>query len=249
MEISALISKSHTAWPGKNATVVFVPGCNFECHFCNAHALVKNSEILPRMDLEKVFQAIFEEPGVEGVVITGGEPLLQGEALAEFCDELQAEDMPVKLDTNGSDSDLLSYLLEEELVDYIALDVKNKLNDYAYFKTIGARADLYEISQSIQLLKHSELDYEFRTTVVPRLHSFNDIQAIARALHGGKRYVLQQFSPENGTLDKNYSSLPETPYDKLVRWALQLKGIQEVRVRTLKGEEVVQTRKEKIALQ
>ncbi|MFH0714247.1 MAG: anaerobic ribonucleoside-triphosphate reductase activating protein [Candidatus Diapherotrites archaeon] len=249
MEVTALFSRSHNAWPGRNSAVVFVPGCNFECHYCNAHALVRNAELLPRLELEKVFETIFAEKELRGVVVTGGEPLLQREALVEFLDELKAEDVPVKLDTNGSDSDLLSYLIEEELVDYVALDVKHKLNDYSYFKACGNRVDLYEVAQSIQLLKHSDVDYEFRTTVVPKLHSFLDIQYIARALHGGKRYVLQQFSAKDGTLDKNWSTLPEMPYDKLVRWASQLKGIQEVRVRTPKGDEIIETRGQKIVLQ
>lgn len=249
MEVSAIVPKSYNDWIGKITTTVYVPGCNFECHACNAHAIVKNSPLVQRIPIEKVFEVIYEnEEETQGICITGGEPLMQREDLLDFCEELKANGFKVKVDTNGSNSKLVEILVMEGLADYIALDVKNQLTEYHYFKATGKRINVAEVLESIQLVKNSGVKHEFRTTYIPKIHSPRDIYEIARTLHGAKRYVLQQFTTDSGTFNAGFAKARIPSYDRLLRIAKGVKGIQEVRLRTKKGEEVINSKKESIPL-
>lgn len=136
---------------------------------------------------------------IDGVTITGGEPVLQPD-LKEFINKIRNNyDLKIKLDTNGSSSKILKELIEEELLDYLALDLKFSWDKYHLLAPKGVVA---EIKKSVKLIKNSNLDYEFRTTVVPGLHDILEIERIAEAAEGVDRYYIQNFRPRN-TLDPN----------------------------------------------
>jgi len=131
MEIVAFFQNSLKAWPGRKSSVVYAPGCNFECSFCYAHSIIKNHERLERIPQEKIVQMLLDDyEQVDSVVLSGGEPLMQGKKLLEFLELLKAEGFYTKLDTNGGNSLLLEKALSQGLVDFVSLDLKNRLNDY-----------------------------------------------------------------------------------------------------------------------
>lgn len=199
---------------------------------------------LERIPEQKVFDFLYNE-SLENVVISGGEPLMQGIALLDFIEELKASGFKVKLETNGSSSEIIQALLEERMLDSISMDLKNRLNEYAYFKVIGKRVSIFEIAKSIILIKNSLTDYEFSFTFVPKLHSVMDAIETARAVKGSNRFVLQQFRKEFGTLKKECEKLREPSYEQLLKIARQIKGIGEVRIRTRNGDEIIKLKSEK----
>lgn len=194
-------------WEGKIASTVFLPRCNFRCPFCQNPELVLHPEKLDTVSLETFEGFLKEREGwIDGVCITGGEPCLHKE-LPDFCTRIKELGFGVKLDTNGSFPEMLDGLLEGGTVDFVAMDVKAPLEEGPYRIAAGTeQADLVErVGRSIELLKASKVEHEFRTTVVPILHSPEDVAKIARIL-AGERYALQYFSP-NSTLDPRYSEL------------------------------------------
>ena len=240
MQIAAFFPQSVTAWPGRKSSVVYTAGCNFECKYCYAHSIIKNSEDLELIPEERIMKELsknFRE--VNSVVVSGGEPLTQGKSLLNFLAALKAEGFETKLDTNGSDSLLLEEALSKGLLDFVSIDFKNQINDYSYFKVTGKRINLEEIWRSIEATKFFCNNYEFRMTFVPALHSHRDILELSRQLKGAKRFVLQQFIGSEGTLGKEVEGCPNTSYEKLLRTARQIQGIEEVRIRTLKGDEII----------
>lgn len=189
-------------YPDNISAVVFTRGCNFHCAYChNSHLIPMQpppgDENLP----EEIFFNLLEkrQKVLDGVTITGGEPVLQPD-LKEFINKIRNNyDLKIKLDTNGSSSKLLRELIEEELLDYLALDLKLSWDKYHLLAPEGVVA---EIKKSVKLIKNSNLDYEFRTTVVPGLHDILEIERIAEAAEGVDRYYIQNFRPRN-TLDPN----------------------------------------------
>ena len=240
LEISAFIPKSVTDWPGRVSAVVFVPGRNYSCHYCYSGSLITAPNTAPRIEESAFFESLDQNGwNVEGVTITGGEPTLQGNELIGFCEELQLNGLKVKLDTNGSKPLVLQTLLEEDLVDYVALDLKTALFPKQYRDVTGVQANLSAIWKSVKILKWSGIDYEFRTTFVPSLVSAGDIVELSRQLSRGRRFVLQQFHAVPGIVNKRFETAREPTYDQLLSIAKQIRGFQEVRIRTSKGEEVV----------
>jgi pyruvate formate lyase activating enzyme len=162
---------------------------------------------------------------VDGVVVTGGEPTLQDD-LIPFLRRVQERDLDVKLDTNGYRPDVLAALLDEGLVDYVAMDVKAPADKYPLL-TGRTDLDVARLERSIALLQNSDIPHEFRTTVVPGLLDEADVEEIARWLAGAERYVLQQFRPL-GTLDPALEAVTPYPLEKLhamaeraSRWVVQ----------------------------
>ena len=177
-------------FPGKVACTVFFGGCNLRCPFCHNAALVLDRGSQPVMTEEAFFALLRKRKGVlDGVCITGGEPLLQPE-LTRFIAEIRALGYAVKLDTNGTMPDRLAPLLSEKAVDYIAMDIKSSPEGYE--TACGLPVDVEKIKRSIALIKESGIPHEFRTTVVSGLHTEGDILASAR-LVGDSPYFLQSF--------------------------------------------------------
>lgn len=189
-------------YPGRLACTLFTGGCNFRCPYCQNRDLVFLNENLSEIDRDDIHEYLKRRRNVlEGVCISGGEPLLQ-ENIGELLAHIKAQGYAVKLDTNGSQPDRLAQLVSKGLIDYVAMDVKNALPSYE--KTIGLSGfDLEPIEQSVAFLKQGKVPYEFRTTVVKELHSRADIEALAQWLEGGAALYLQQFVPSERTIAPN----------------------------------------------
>ena len=189
MKVIGIEKSSFIDYPGKICTVYFTPGCNFRCAYChNSPAvmgkgeLIKEEEILLYLEKRKKF--------VDAVCISGGEPTLQ-QGLDLFIKKLKSKGFFVKLDTNGTNPDILQKLLDKKLIDYVAMDIKGPL--YKYSLLVGREVDVEPIKESINIIKNSKIDYEFRTTICKELLSPNDIRDIANLLKGSKAYYLQNF--------------------------------------------------------
>lgn len=180
-------------YPGKVACMVYTIGCPFRCPYCHNPELVdetvtvvfKEKEILDFLDTRKKM--------LDGVVITGGEPSMHGEKLITFMREVKSRGFLIKLDSNGVDPVFLEKVINEKLVDYIAMDIKSPL--FKYSQTVARPVDIEAIKRSISLIKESGVDYEFRTTIVKSLLSVEDIEEIAKEITGAKIYYLQKFIP------------------------------------------------------
>ena len=197
MQISGLQKMTLLDFPGKVACTVFLSGCNFRCPYCH-NAELLDGRIEPLMSAEEFLSFLKKRVGLlDGVCVSGGEPTLHPE-LKELLGQIKAMGYAVKLDTNGSRSAVLKELVEEGLVDYVAMDIKNAPDKYAL--TCGLSAmDLAPIEESIRFLLAGKVDFEFRTTVVRELHTAQDIVKIGRwltELSGGKpirKLFLQPF--------------------------------------------------------
>ncbi len=189
MQIGGLQKMTLLDYPGRVACTVFLPGCNFRCPFCHNAPLVLGPG--ERLDEQALFAFLEKRRGLlDGVAVTGGEPLLQPE-LETFLRRIKALGYPIKLDTNGSFPNRLRGLLEEGLVDYIAMDIKNCREKYD--RTAGAAVHFDDVAQSAALLLEGRVPYEFRTTVVEELHEPEDFEKIGVWLSGAEHYYLQGF--------------------------------------------------------
>jgi pyruvate formate lyase activating enzyme len=210
VEIKGFLDVSFVDWDGKLSSVIFLANCNFHCPFCHNVNLVLHAEKLKAIPFEEVESQLKKQKGwVDGVCVTGGEPTLHSD-LPELCSTLKKMGYLVKVDTNGTHPTMLKELVERGLVDYVAMDIKSPLTVQKYSKATGVKAEklLEKVKQSVELLLGSDLDYEFRTTVVPSLHDVEDIHQICRSLQGCRKYVLQRFDVSLGkeTLDPEFMS-------------------------------------------
>ncbi|MBN2467730.1 MAG: anaerobic ribonucleoside-triphosphate reductase activating protein [Deltaproteobacteria bacterium] len=214
--IKGVTETSFVDWPGKIVSVIFSPGCNFRCPFCQNVDLLVNSNLLPTIPVAHVLQRLAEFKGwIDGVCITGGEPTIH-ESLPEFITLLRKKNWLVKLDTNGSNPQMLEMLLKDTMIDCIAMDVKAPLDPLPYSRAIGVSADLEKIRKSIELIQSSSIEVIFRMTVVPGMISEEDIYRVAKDLYPAKKFVLQQFSPEN-PLDHRLKKVSPWPQEQLER--------------------------------
>lgn len=205
MRIDGLQTLTLLDYPGKVACTVFTSGCNMRCPFCHNASLVCG-EVPPFMEKEEFFAFLKKRTGVlDGVCVTGGEPLLQ-EGLIPFLLEVKEKCFTTKLDTNGLLHDRLRAVVEAGAVDYVAMDIKNCKARYA--ETAGVPGlDLAPIEKSVQFLMEGSVDYEFRTTVVKELHNKADFDEIGRWLKGAKRYFLQSFKDSGDILSPGLSPM------------------------------------------
>lgn len=193
-------------YPQKTACTVFTGGCNFRCPFCHNALLVTDIDGSKTYSEEEILGFISKRRGLlDGVCITGGEPLMHI-GMAEFIRKIKDMGYKVKVDTNGTFPERLKELLENKLVDYVAMDIKNCKEKYA--QTAGTEnINLSDIEKSINILKSSDIDYEFRTTVVSEFHTKEDIRSIAEWIGGAKRYFLQNFEDSGNLIGENISSV------------------------------------------
>lgn len=191
MRFSGIQKLTLLDYPGKIACTVFTGGCNFRCPFCHNASLVLHPE--DELSHADLLQFLKKRAGVlQGVCLTGGEPLIQP-GVEAFLTDVRQMGYAVKLDTNGAFPDRLRAIVEAGLVDYVAMDVKNAPARYG--ETVGIPDfDLAPIDESIQLLLEDHVDYEFRTTVVWQFHDEASLLALARWIAGAKRYFLQAFA-------------------------------------------------------
>jgi len=192
VRIGGIQKQSFVDYPGKVSCVVFLAGCNFDCPYCHNPQLTGDPGRQPAaVAAEDVFVFLDERRGfLDGVVISGGEPTLHAD-LPDFCARVKRLGYPVKLDTNGSRPQMLTRLIREGLVDYVAMDVKT--DPARYEGCVAGRCDGSALLAGMRVVMESGLDHEFRTTCVKPLVTPGTVERIARLIQGCRRYALQPF--------------------------------------------------------
>ena len=231
MRIVGLMKTTLLDYPGKVASTIFTGGCNFRCPYCHNGDLVLNHTTMEPYSEEEIFSHLNKRKNtLNGVCITGGEPTLQSE-LPEFIRKVKTLNLLVKLDTNGTNPAMLSSLLNEGLLDYVAMDIKHcksKYNDVACMNPL----DLQSIEDSVEILKNSSIDYEFRTTVTRELHKMEDFEEIGKWIEGSKAYYLQPYKESEQVISKIFSTYTASEFDEIVN-ILNNYNIGKIEVRAL----------------
>lgn len=223
MNISGLQKTTLLDYPGHIAATIFLGGCNFRCPFCHNMNIVENSNIDENNDSneiseEELFLFLQKRRGIlEGVCITGGEPTLYKE-LPEFIRKIKNLGYAIKLDTNGTNPELLKKLVDEQLVDYIAMDIKASYDKYLKVIGIGCGPELVnKVMDSVGILKSGIVEHEFRTTVVAQYHNEEEIRKIGEILNGEEKYYLQSFNESEYVPDKTLTGVEKEILEKYVK--------------------------------
>lgn len=228
MDIYGLQKMTLLDYPGKVACTVFLAGCDLRCPFCHNSELLDPRGAEPVMSSEELLSFLKKRRGLlEGVAITGGEPLLSS-GLRGLIESIRELGYPVKLDSNGTHPALLCSLIQDGLVDYVAMDIKNSREKYA--ATCGLESlDLSRINESICLLKEGRVRYEFRTTVMHPLHDSSSFEDIADWLSGAGLYFLQPFTDRDTVAFTGFTAPSE---DEMKEWAKIVGAkVKEVQIR------------------
>ena len=228
MKIHGLQKMTLLDYPGRVACTVFLGGCDFRCPYCH-NAELNTGEFPPLMEEEELLSFLKKRQGLlDGVCITGGEPLVH--PVAPLLRAIRDLGYAIKLDTNGNHPQKLRELMAEGLVDYVAMDVKN--SPARYGQTVGnTEFDTAAVDESIRLLLEGSVDYEFRTTVVEQFHTEEDILAMGEWIRGAKRYFLQPFADRDTV---PFAGLCAPGKEKLLRFCDILRPlVQEI---SLRGE-------------
>lgn len=219
MLIGGLQKLSLLDYPDRTCCTVFTVGCNYRCPFCHNGSIIQDThveQVIPEKEIIKFLKKRINL--LDGVCITGGEPLLQ-EGLEDFIYEIKSLGFSIKLDTNGSHPQRLAKLIDNKLVDYVAMDIKNAPDKYS--QTVGIKNfDLTPIIESISILMTDTVPYEFRTTVVRELHSYNDMLSIARWIEGTKNYYIQNFVNSTEVLNPGLSSYSKKELQAFLEFVL-----------------------------
>ena len=209
-------------FPGKVACTLFTKGCNFRCPFCHNASLVIRPEEQQMYSNDEILGFLGKRQGVlDGVAITGGEPTLMS-GLYDFIKKVKEMGYAVKLDTNGTRPDVLKKLVEDNLLDYVAMDIKNSPKKYAYTCGLPESYDLSKIEESKNFLMKGKVDFEFRTTVAKPFHTEEDFLEIAQWINGDEKYFLQQFKDSGDIIGKEISSFNESEMEKILNLLLPL---------------------------
>lgn len=202
MLIGGMQKNSLIDYPGKVSAALFTIGCNMRCGYCHNPELVLPERYANSMNLDEIFDFLEARKGkLDGIVISGGEPTMQPD-LYDFIKTIKEMGYLVKLDTQGTNSKILKKLIEDKLIDFVAMDVKGPLDKYVM---LAARpVDLDTILESISIIRDSGIDHEFRTTVVKEQINPSDFQKIGELVKGAKRFALQKFRPGN-TVSPSFS--------------------------------------------
>jgi pyruvate formate lyase activating enzyme len=209
MHIGGFIKQSLIDYPGKIASIVFTAGCNLRCPYCHNSDLVLINDKTQNIDENEILKYLKENASLlDGVVITGGEPLMHHD-IFDFIRKIRGLGLLVKIDTNGSFPEVLKKIIDEKAADYIAMDVKNYLKFSQYQKASGKMSQqvFEKILKSISILIDSGIDHEFRTTIVKGIHRMEDLAGLARSLAKSKSWVLQNFN-EGNILDRTATFKP-----------------------------------------
>ena len=207
MKIYGLEKLSLVDYEGKIAATLFTAGCNFRCPFCHNSTLATGERLGDEIQESEIFGYLNKRKGIlNAVCITGGEPTLNKD-LPLFIARIKKQGLCVKLDTNGTNPDMLEALVENKLVDYVAMDIKS--GKLGYPLTTGIEnIDLTSIQKSIDYLMKDKVDYEFRTTLVDELHSEEDVEEMAKWLAGAKKLYLQKFKDSGDCIAEELHEVP-----------------------------------------
>jgi pyruvate formate lyase activating enzyme len=228
MEIGGLEKSTLIDYPGRIAATVFLLGCNFRCPFCYSSELVLPEKMAeqPKIAEKAFFDFLKERQGLlEGVVICGGEPTIHKD-LPDFIKRIKDLGFLVKLDTNGSNPEMLRELMQDGLVDYVAMDIKAPLGE-KYDLATGVKVDLDKIKESIEIIKGSGVDYEFRSTIVPSIHTKEDVIQMAKDISPAKKYYLQNFRGEK-TIDPRFEEIKPYAKDFLLEIQKEISSFFEI---------------------
>lgn len=200
-------------YPTKTACTIFTGGCNFRCPFCHNASLVLDVNEGEKYETDEVLSFLKKRIGLlDGVCVTGGEPLLQKD-IKEFLGNIKSMGYSVKLDSNGYCPEKLMEIVGEGLVDYVAMDIKNCKEKYSL--TAGIDIDISKIEKSVDFLMNCGIDYEFRTTVVKEYHTLADIEKIAQWISGAKGYYLQNFVDSGDLICSGLSEVDKQTLEKM----------------------------------
>lgn len=208
MKIGGIQKTSLLDYPDTISAIIWTIGCNFRCPFCYNKDLVFGRVVT--ISEEEVLSFLEKRKGMlEGLVISGGEPLLQDD-IVSFAEKVKKMGYLIKIDTNGMYPEMLKELIDRKLVDYIAMDVKAPKNKYDSLS--GVKVDIKKIEKSIEIIRSSLINYEFKTTFASNLLTREDIVEIAKWLKGSKRFYLQQFNNEANLISSKLQN--SKPYSK-----------------------------------
>ena len=215
MNLQGLQKLTLLDYPGRVACTVFTGGCNFRCPFCHNALLVTHVKDNKSITQEEFFSFLKKRQGIlDGVCITGGEPLLNLD-IAEFAQKIHSLGFKVKLDTNGSFPERLGELIDSGCVDYVAMDIKNAPEKYGL--TVGCEDfDISPILKSVEILKQGKIPYEFRTTVVSEFHTEEDFEAIGKWLVGCDKYFLQVFADSGDLIEGGLHACDKAKMEKML---------------------------------
>lgn len=229
MKIAGLQKVSLIDYPQKIACTIFTQGCNFRCPYCHNPELLSTNSDKPYIDEAIFFDFLTQRKGkIDGVCITGGEPTLQKD-LIDFISKIVDLGFIVKLDSNGTDPTMLKQLINLELLDYIAMDIKSPKAKYD--KISQTHNLLPVISNSIKIIMESDVDYEFRTTAPKEILSIDDLKQISKELVGVKRWIIQNFQPfkTKGYKSPQFSTYSTQDLEEVVQFAKEF--VKEVQIR------------------
>ncbi|MCF6157193.1 MAG: anaerobic ribonucleoside-triphosphate reductase activating protein [wastewater metagenome] len=216
--IKGFIENSLIEWEGKIVSIIFLPTCNLRCHYCHAPHLIQTPDELESIPFNVVIDKIRHNRGwVDGVVVSGGEPTSH-RRLDVFIQVLKETGVAVRLDTNGTNPYVLRDLINRNLLDCVAMDIKAPLYKERYEQVSGVPCNIEDVKESIRIIMGSDIEYEFRTTVCPSQLDGNDIENIAKIIQGAGRYILQSFKP-NHCLDTKMLGVMPYPVETLREFA------------------------------
>jgi len=210
-------------YPALPSFVIFTGGCNFKCSFChNSQIVLKKSELISE---EKIFTLLEERiKFIDAVVVTGGEPTIYGDKLIKFIEKIKAMDFLVKLDTNGTNPEVIKKLINQNLIDYIAMDIKGSFERYSEISK--SEVNIEKIKESIKIIENSKIDFEFRTTVYKEGQTINELKEIKNSLNPRSLYILQPYKHS----DEQLEQIEYTPYSEKELKEFAEKNKVEVRV-------------------
>ena len=208
-------------YPNKVASTIFTSGCNFKCPYCHNKDLVFVPSNIKYYDIDEVRKHLIKRKNIlKGIVISGGEPLLH-EGLLDFITIIKNIGFDIKLDTNGYYPEHLKELLDTNMIDYVAMDIKNTKDKYPM--TVGLapeNLDINKIEQSINIIMNSNIDYEFRTTIINEFHTREDMVEIAQWIKGAKSYYLQPYRESENVINPCYTTPSEEYMEELKNIAI-----------------------------
>ena len=207
MTINGMQKLTLLDYPGNVACLIFTQGCNFRCPFCHNSGLLDMNNNCEKIDEKEVFKYLEKRKGLlDGVCISGGEPLLQKD-IEYFIRKVKDLGYKVKLDTNGSSPKKLKQLIEEGLIDYVAMDIKNYFLNYD--KTAGMCTNIDNIKKSIEIIENSNIEYEFRTTIVKQFHDVGKLEKIIQYIGPNARYYIQNYQDCSSVLQRGLDGFDE----------------------------------------
>ena len=231
MQIHGFNKTTLLDYPGIVAATIFTGACNFRCPYCQNADLVLNPSSQPKIPEEDVLAHLKKRKGItEGICITGGEPTLQAD-LEDFIKKCKEIGLKVKLDSNGYRPEVVRKLIDEKLIDYVAMDIKSSLDEYG--KVAGVSVDTAKIKETIDMLISGPIDYEFRTTVVKELHNKENFEKISELIKGAKKYYLQGYEDSERVIQRGFTSYTKEELESFL--PILRNNIELVEIRGVEG--------------